>query len=489
MGNPDRSAVEQQLDRILVSPRFASAARLSAFLRFVVQSELAGNSGSTKEMVIAAEVYGRGPDYDPQVDSTVRAEASRLRQRLAEYYSTAGVSDPVLIEIPKGTYAPSISFRQPASRPEPTPELGPEPSQPPVAPRRRLATRAWAVVAITAGLLVAAMVVAKSWSAAQTQSAAKFEGYARRLMPAPQDHLLRAGHPEPEYSLETALEAAQFFEKAIDREPARAGAWAGLARAYELAGRYDSRYYAKSKDAARRSLDLDPANAEANYEFAYISHFQDWDFAGAQRGFARAIEAQPHWESAYRHFGDAASLVRQFDAADARLQAGLRVFPASSLLRVSQAMLRFHQERFEDMLATARLLPDNLDLAHWVRGLALEQQGDRPQARAELERCLAISPRLIRCAIALIYLDAQTGRAAEAEARAASLADHDGEMIIARIFQYAGARDRAKTLEWIQRGIALHEHSVPWLLIDPRFKHLWPDPEFRHLASRVTQQP
>ena len=46
----------------------------------------------------------RGADYDPEVDATVRVEASRLRYRLREYYATAGQDDPIFIDVPKGGY-------------------------------------------------------------------------------------------------------------------------------------------------------------------------------------------------------------------------------------------------------------------------------------------------------------------------------------------------------------------------------------------------
>jgi hypothetical protein len=60
---------------------------------------------SPKEYQIATEVFGRQEDFDPHVDSMVRVQAGRLRTKLAEYYSSEGAEDPILVEIPKGTYA------------------------------------------------------------------------------------------------------------------------------------------------------------------------------------------------------------------------------------------------------------------------------------------------------------------------------------------------------------------------------------------------
>jgi hypothetical protein len=96
------AAIRQELDRVLQSPGFARNERMSRFLQFVVQRTVEGRSAELKETVIATEVFGRPPDYNPKQDAIVRTEAGRLRARLGEYYSTEGASDAVVIELPRG---------------------------------------------------------------------------------------------------------------------------------------------------------------------------------------------------------------------------------------------------------------------------------------------------------------------------------------------------------------------------------------------------
>src|SRR5215472_10204338 len=87
-------------------PGFARNDRMSRFLRFVVEQHLDGKDHELKESVIATEVFGRPPDFDPKVDPVVRTEAGRLRARLSEYYVDEGKGDPLVIELPKGGYIP-----------------------------------------------------------------------------------------------------------------------------------------------------------------------------------------------------------------------------------------------------------------------------------------------------------------------------------------------------------------------------------------------
>lgn len=108
-------ALREELERVLSSVTFARVERVSKLLRFLVERELEGRGSELKETSIGVEVFGRNPDYDPKLDSTVRTEASRLRARLNKYYSTEGIRNPFVIELPKGGYAPRLRRSEPAA--------------------------------------------------------------------------------------------------------------------------------------------------------------------------------------------------------------------------------------------------------------------------------------------------------------------------------------------------------------------------------------
>jgi TolB-like protein/Tfp pilus assembly protein PilF len=103
--------VRTQLERILSSPHFAAAERSKRFLRFIVDETLADRRENLKEYTLAVEVFDRDADFDTSTNPIVRVEASRLRRRLEHYYLTLGREDPVLIEIPRGTYVPAFQSK------------------------------------------------------------------------------------------------------------------------------------------------------------------------------------------------------------------------------------------------------------------------------------------------------------------------------------------------------------------------------------------
>lgn len=101
----DESAAEQ-LNRILVSKAFRQADRLKRFLTFIVEETIAGRGDRLKEFVVGVEVFGKDDSFDPRNDPIVRVQARRLRAQLARYYHEEGHDDELVIELPKGGYAP-----------------------------------------------------------------------------------------------------------------------------------------------------------------------------------------------------------------------------------------------------------------------------------------------------------------------------------------------------------------------------------------------
>ncbi|HJQ69757.1 MAG TPA: hypothetical protein VKA70_12330 [Blastocatellia bacterium] len=105
-----REAKIEQLERLLESRGLHGSESLKAFLRFVVLKSIENQQSDIKEYTIAIEVFGRSKSYDSRSDSVVRVQASRLRAKLQDYYANEGKLDPVIIDLPKGHYAPVFSY-------------------------------------------------------------------------------------------------------------------------------------------------------------------------------------------------------------------------------------------------------------------------------------------------------------------------------------------------------------------------------------------
>jgi TolB-like protein len=104
--------IREELSKVLESPLFVQSDRLGRFLRFTVETTLAGQAEILKEYVIGTEVYDRKPPYHPNIDSIVRSEARRLRSKLKEYYESAGKNDVAFIYYRLGSYVPVFRNRR-----------------------------------------------------------------------------------------------------------------------------------------------------------------------------------------------------------------------------------------------------------------------------------------------------------------------------------------------------------------------------------------
>ena len=100
----ERDHFSKQIDLLVSSSALHGSESLCKLLRYLAKHAMDQPGAPLKEYQIATEVYGRRPDFDPQLDSTIRVQAGRLRGKLAEYYGAEGANDPIVVDLPKGTY-------------------------------------------------------------------------------------------------------------------------------------------------------------------------------------------------------------------------------------------------------------------------------------------------------------------------------------------------------------------------------------------------
>ena len=166
-------SLQRQVERIVCSEAFRGSETLRKLLEYLAGRVLENPSNGIKAKEIAAAVFGRVNDFDPQNDSIVRVHTARLRARLAEYYVTEGAEDDLVMTIPKGSYVLLCHHRAtpPANSGDATAEgvgetarARPAPGAPPRTEPRSYRPP-WATVWYALGLVVA---IACTWLVAST---------------------------------------------------------------------------------------------------------------------------------------------------------------------------------------------------------------------------------------------------------------------------------------------------------------------------------
>ena len=103
---PAASHSRELLERIAASDPFQKSKRLRDLLLFLGERSLRNPCSTLREQEIGVEVFGRPPDYDTSHDTLVRVHVSQLRKKLQDYFLAEGRKEPLVIEIPKGSYVP-----------------------------------------------------------------------------------------------------------------------------------------------------------------------------------------------------------------------------------------------------------------------------------------------------------------------------------------------------------------------------------------------
>src|SRR5580658_7587000 len=108
-------ANQTQVQRIIQSKAFRTSEVHRNLLQYLAEKSLSGTADSLKEYTVGLDVFAKPASYDPRQESVVRMHVARLRQKLAEYYRTEGMDDPVVVDVPKGGFKVTFETREFAS--------------------------------------------------------------------------------------------------------------------------------------------------------------------------------------------------------------------------------------------------------------------------------------------------------------------------------------------------------------------------------------
>jgi hypothetical protein len=166
LSESEKSAIRDQLERLLANPYFSHSKRFPTFLRFVTEQTLAGEAENINERWLGIEIFGRTPDYDTAADPIVRVTAAEIRKRVAQYYQDPAHTSELRIALPSGSYVPSFHWPKDTSDP-PLEESDQSPADasgiPQAAHRDRRSPLVLVLACVTTGLLSAGSLLA--WQA------------------------------------------------------------------------------------------------------------------------------------------------------------------------------------------------------------------------------------------------------------------------------------------------------------------------------------
>ncbi|HEY0762953.1 MAG TPA: winged helix-turn-helix domain-containing protein [Pyrinomonadaceae bacterium] len=295
-------------------------------------------------------------------------------------------------------------------------------------------------------------------------------------------------------SEEDLKKALEYFNAAIEKDPTYALAYAGLAYAY-ISLPADSLFskaeaIPKAKQAAMTALQLDDSLPEAHVASARIMSFHDWDWAGAEREFKRAIELNANSGDAHREYAGYLTNVGRHEEAIAEAKQARELDPLTQLTNFQVAWALIGARRYDEAIAESNSVIEMFPAAHFWIGIACIGKGLNEKAVQELEaRASSAKSRPSVVNATLGYAYGVTGRRDKARQVLADfeelLKEHQtSPYYIAMI--YAGLGEKEQAFVWLEQ--ACQERSRPFvngINVTPVWDGIRSDPRFAHLLQRM----
>ena len=318
---------------------------------------------------------------------------------------------------------------------------------------------------------------------------------SRRIDPGAHEAYLKGRYFWHKRTPEAMARSVEWFRVAVERDPACAPAYAGLAHAQGAAGFFGyappSDAFGQMKTLTSLALSLDGDLAEGHAALGALRLFYEWDWHGAETAFLRALDCNPSDALAHEWYGWCLFTLDQPAKAIGELRRARELDPLSARAYASLAMAlyfaRCHTEALEQLHRAIELDPFFVD-AHCGLGLNCEQLDRRDEAIARFERAIALSGRIPTELASLGHALALAGRRDEARQLLAELDAQRAASYVPSVYSAAicaALGEREEAFRWLDRA---HEERSSWLVflgVEPWWDSLRDDRRFHDLVRRV----
>ncbi len=323
----------------------------------------------------------------------------------------------------------------------------------------------------------------------------------RPVNPEAYEAYLKARHQWGRWTGDGMLKSTEYLRQAMAADPSFAVAYASLAEVYWLraigyAPMPAREAYSKARDAAVKALELDDTLSEAHNSLAVVKWFFEWDWAGAEREFNRALELNPGDDNADRWFG-LYLMITKGDQEQAlwHLKKALELNPLSPDITcmVGWPYMATHQyERYLEYSRKALVLDPDFPMAHHNIGLAYILQGRCEEGIREVQRAMKLGWQDNPASMAVLATGyAKCGQRAKvlkilAEFETRQKREGGQAVWIANIHAILGNKEQA--FDWLARAYQAREG-----LVSLKTEHMWDplrsDPRFQDLLRRMNFPP
>lgn len=289
-------------------------------------------------------------------------------------------------------------------------------------------------------------------------------------------------------------QAADYFQQAIDTDPNFARAYAGLADTYSLMSTWyigpQGELMPKARAAAQRALRLDESLGEAHASLALIEENYDYDWAGSEREFRRAIQLSPQYATAHQWYAEFLSWQGRFDEAFAESSQARQLDPLSMIIAIDHTSILYYSRQYESAINQCRSLAELDPTYGHARNAMIPsylQLGRYDEAIGEIHRWAAKGeePWLWAWEAAVYEHAGRTEQERQALRKLEQVGDSVPNKQATLLLAYAGTGDKERALKLLERAYAEHSNAIVQIKVDPIYDPMRSDPRFQDLLRRL----
>jgi len=295
----------------------------------------------------------------------------------------------------------------------------------------------------------------------------------------------------------TNKKAIEFFQQAIEKDPNYAIAYVGLAESYVLSDEPISERYAKVKAAATKALEIDPNMGEAHSALGSYKDVYEWDFAGAEQEYRRAIELSPNYATGHHWFAEMLAEQGRFDESLVEFKKALELDPFSLAIGTDYALEYLcYSRQYDQAVEYLKKLIDmdpNYVRSHGYLATVYEAMGRYEDAVNETEKRVLLEgmkPEAISKVKSEIMSAARNGGKKGYWSKILELTMQDvkkgGEpsaLSLAAIYSEIGNRDEA--FKWLEKAYQTKQGDLGWLKVAPTWDNIREDARFAEIVKKV----
>ena len=290
--------------------------------------------------------------------------------------------------------------------------------------------------------------------------------------------------------VEDMRRALDYFNQAVALDPNFALAWSGMADAHLAfaanSWRDPKEAQANAKAAAQAALKLDERLSHAHAILGVIKQ-QEWDWAGAENEFKRAIVLNPSLVEAHNRYSEYLSIVGRHEEALAEAKRAQELDPLSLAVKVREAMVlsvwRRYDEALEIMLQVQKVSPGS---GRQALALIYDGKGLYEEAITQHRQVISTDGETTGSLCYLGWALAGAGRRKEAEEilnRLTTTKEYVSPAELAGLYAVLGDKERA--FASLEKSYDAHDLQLQYLKIDSHYDSLRSDARFSDLVRRV----